>query len=412
MRPTSGTLAGFATAAALGLLATGCIDTSIKVGAVLPLTGVDQVYGEAIHKGVQLAYDEIGKDRSRETPIELTVVDSESVPETAKERLDEVYGNGALAVIGGVTPDEATAMIAVADSYDRVLLSPSASSPALTGVSRNFYRIWPSDYSAANRMASFASDTLALETVVVIVERAFGQGIQGVFQEAFEGAGGKVLESIELPELRDPKGKHRDFTGDFRGIVEAVMSLDPDGVYLAAFAKATSAAILELRKQGYEGQILTTSAFTTSAIADTGQAAEGVVLTQIFFELDSEHAHVRKFVEGFEKKYGEMPDLYAAHGYDAMLVMATAVEGRPALAGEVHKGLRDAVKEFPGVTGSIQFDERGDVQKFPRVYVIGEDLDLFDYNERVQRQKDELRRKREELRRRLEQIQREAGNGG
>ena len=127
---------------------------------------------------------------------------------------------------------------------------------------------------------------------------------------------------------------------------------------------------------------------------------------------DIDFNHVRKFVEGFEAKYGEKPDLYAAHGYDAMMVMAAAVEGRPALAGEVHKGLRDSIKEFPGVTGSIQFDERGDVQKFPRVYVIGDDLALFDYNERIQRQKDELRRKREELRRRLEQIHRQAGEGG
>lgn len=401
MRPTLRTLAGFATTAALGLLVAGCIDKTVQVGAVLPLTGVDEVYGEAIHKGIDLAYDDIRKE-SRKTPIELTVVDSESVPEKAKERLKELYGDGALAVIGGVTSEEAKAMVQVADDYDRVLLSPSASSPDLTGVSRNFYRIWPSDYSAANRMAAFASDNLKLKTVVVIVERTFGQGIQSVFENAFTTAGGQVMDSIELPPG----------TIDYVGIVERVITLEPDGVYLAAFASATGAMIRELRKQGYDGEILTTSAFTTSAIADTGEAASDVVLTQIFFELDSEHAHVRKFVEGFEAKYGEQPDLYAAHGYDAMMVLAAAVEGRPALAGEIHKGLRDEIKEFPGVTGSIQFDERGDVQKFPRVYVIGEDLALFDYNERIQRQKDELRRKREELRRRLEQLHREAGKGG
>lgn len=402
MRPTLRTLAGFAACAALGLLAAGCIDKSVQIGAVLPLTGVDQVYGEAIKKGIDLAYDEIKNDGSRKTPIELTIVDSESKPEKAKEQLDDIYSGGAAAVIGGVTSDEATAMIEVADGYDRVLLSPSASSPNLTGVSRNFYRIWPSDYSAANRMASFAADNLILKTVVVIVERTFGQGIQSVFENAFTAAGGEVLDGIELPPG----------TIDYTGIVERVITLEPDGVYLAAFAAATGAIIRELRKQGYDGDILTTSAFTTSAIADTGEAAQDVVLTQIFFELDSEHAHVRQFVDGFEKKYGEKPDLYAAHGYDAMKVLAAAVEGRPALPGEVHKGLRDAIKEFPGVTGSIQFDEKGDVQKFPRVYVIGEDLALFDYNERIQRQKDELRRKREELRRRLEQLSRQAGEGG
>jgi ABC-type branched-subunit amino acid transport system substrate-binding protein len=107
-----------------------------------------------------------------------------------------------------------------------------------------------------------------------------------------------------------------------------------------------------------------------------------------------------------------MPDLYAAYGYDSLQVLAAAVEGRPALASEVHKGLRDSITEFPGVTGAIQFDEKGDVQKFPRVYVIGDDLPLYDYNERIQRQQEELRRRREELRKRLEQLHEQAGEGG
>jgi branched-chain amino acid transport system substrate-binding protein len=194
--------------------------------------------------------------------------------------------------------------------------------------------------------------------------------------------------------------------------VERVLTVQPDAVYLAAFARATSVMIKELRRQNFKGRILTTSAFTTSAIAEVGDAAKDVVLTQIFFELDSEHAHVRSFVEGFQEKFGETPELYAAYGYDALKVLAAAVEGRPALASEVHKGLRDSIKEFPGVTGAIQFDEKGDVQKFPRVYIIEDDLSLYDYNERIQRTQEELRRRREELRKKLEELHNQPSEGG
>ena len=71
------------------------------------------------------------------------------------------------------------------------------------------------------------------------------------------------------------------------------------------------------------------------------------------------------------------------------------------------KGLRD-IKDFPGVTGSIAFDEKGDVLKFPRLYVIGDDLLLYDLNERVRKQKDEIRRRRAELMKKLEKIQEQA----
>lgn len=387
--------------AVMGLLASGCPDKTVKIGIVLPLTGVDQGYGTAIKKGIEIAYSEL-KGADRATPVLIEIVDSESDPEVAKQRVEEQYSNGAMVVIGGVTSDEVKAVMEVVDRYDRVFLSPSASSPDLTNISRNFYRICPSDYSAANRMADFAARTLDLKTAVVIVERTYGQGISAVFEDSFKTHSGEVLETIEVPQG----------TMDFGGLVERVITVKPDAVYLAAFAQATSAMIRELRKQRFGGRILTTSAFTASAIADVGEAAKDVVLTQIFFELDSEHAHVQKFVEGFEQKFGEMPELYAAYGYDALQVIAAAVEGRPALPSEVHKGLRDSIKEFPGVTGAIQFDEKGDVQKFPRVYVIGEDLGLYDYNQRIQRQQEELRKRREELRKKLEELHNQTSGGG
>ncbi|MEM7519161.1 MAG: ABC transporter substrate-binding protein, partial [Planctomycetota bacterium] len=167
---------------------------------------------------------------------------------------------------------------------------------------------------------------------------------------------------------------------------------------LAGYSDGIAAMITELRNLNFKGKILTTSAFATpSAIAKVGDAAKGVFLTQTVFDTDSDHAHIKKFVEAYRAKYNEVPDIYAAQAYDAMMVLITAVEGRPVLPGEVKKGLRDAIKDFPGVTGSIQFDEKGDVRKFPRLYVISSDGVLADYNERVRAKQDEIREKREAL---------------
>ena len=80
--------------------------------------------------------------------------------------------------------------------------------------------------------------------------------------------------------------------------------------------------------------------------------------------------------------------------------------GRPALPSEVPKGLRD-IKDFPGVTGGIQFNDKGDVLKYPRVYIIKDGV-LFDYGKLVQQQQEAMKEKREELRRKLEEIQRRA----
>jgi len=123
-----------------------------------------------------------------------------------------------------------------------------------------------------------------------------------------------------------------------------------------------------------------------------------VFLTQAVFEVDSEDPLIQGFVEAYRAKYGLAPDLFAAHGYDAMVVLTEALREAGPLANDFWKGMR-ALREVPGVTGMIQFDEKGDAQKFPRVYVV-DDGELIDYEAEVERRRreliDQLRRLEEE----------------
>ena len=391
--------------ATLGVGSIGCQQDSIRVGVVMPLTGSYQAYGEANRKGVELAHEEIQSNGTSIT-IEIEIKDSESDPNKARDLLEEQYKSGAFAALGGSVSKEAETMVDAANKYNRVLLSPSATSPQLTQASKYFFRIAPSDLTEGNKMADFAFRVLDLEKVVVIAEQQmFASGIQKAFSNAFTKQGGEIVELIELPP----------HTADFEGLIDRVMTLEPDAVYLAAYEAGVAAMIKELRRLEFEGRILTTHAFSSpSAIASVGAAAAGVVLTQTVFEPDSEHAHVKKFVTAYRERYGEQPDLFAAEGYDAMHVLALALEAKNTLATELPRGLRDEVKEFPGVTGSLQFDENGDIRKFPRVYLIGQDLNLYDYSKRIEEHQKEMREKQEEIKRRLEKLRKDAAsmNGG
>lgn len=382
----------------LAIFVSACSSDTYTIAVVLPLSGDDSVYGQAVKEGIELAFEEFQASEEG-APFEILIEDSQSDPAKAAELLDKLYGDGALIALGGVTTPEAKTMTQTAESYDRVLVSPSASSPELTD-SRNFYRIWPSDFAAASKMAQFLSKDLKIEQVVVVAEsQDYAQGIQGTFVSAYEGYGGEVLEVVEFPPN----------TVEFSGLMERVMTLDPKAVYLAAYGDEIGSMIQELRRRDYEGKILTTSAFATPAfIAPVGEDAAGVILTQSVFELDSDFAHIKTFREGFKSKHGNDPDIYAAHGYDALRVIHAAMKGRAPLTTEVPKGLRDSVIDFPGVTGTIQFNEKGDVQRYPRIYIIGKDLLLQDYNERVRQQQEEIKRKREELKKRLDKLNQSA----
>jgi branched-chain amino acid transport system substrate-binding protein len=302
-----------------------------------------------------------------------------------------MYNQGAVAVIGGVTTDEALAMVASADRDDKVLLSPSASSPRLTGISRNFFRIFPSDFREGTKMGNFAAQTLKIDSAVILASQApYARGIQDIFKTEFERYGGEVPAVIEYPvEIEN-----------FSDLVAQALDHQPVAVYVADYAPNTAAIVSELRSQGFVGKILTTSAFAAPEVfADVGDAAEGVILTQTAMPPDD--PAVAAFSEAFEAKFGSAPSLWAAHGYDALMVLVAAMQEGGTTPSDLWKGMR-SIRNYEGASGVIQFDERGDVSKFPRTYVV-EDGALVDYDRAVEDQ-------RQEILRRIEQLNRAARN--
>ena len=383
----------------LGLLLAGCgKENPILVGVVLPLTGEFAIYGEPIRKGIEIAFEQTQAQEDYPFPLELRIEDSHGDPERAAELLAQLYEAGAPAVIGGVTTQEALAMVEVADQQDRVLLSPSASSPRLTGISTNFFRVFPSDFLEGTKMGHFATETLRVETVVIAAaESQYAKGIQQVFAQEVARNGGEVVEVIEYPRNTD----------DLGGVVDRIMTLAPDAVYLADYADGLVILIQALENRGYDGHVLTTSSIATPEVVEQiGSPAEDVMFTQSNYEVTSEAPQIQEFVEAYEGEYQRTPDLYAAHGYDAMRIYARALaEGGGHRPNEFWQGMR-GINNFPGVTGPIQFDEQGDVQKFPRVYVV-RDTGFIDYERVLEERRHELQERRQELERRMRDLERQ-----
>ena len=374
----------------------------ITIGAVLPLTGQWEIYGTPIRKGIELAYDEAQSNPGSGHPIKLDIRDSESHAQKGAEQLAALYDEGALAAIGGVTSDEALAMVPVMDKMDKVLLSPSASSPKLTGISSNFFRIYPSDFREGAKMGNFARQTLSINKAVIIAaESPYALGVQDVFKTEFERYGGEVAAVIEYPV------GHTEFAAD----VKKALAYDPEAVYVADYAFEISSIVKDLRQQGFTGKILTTHAFAAPGImSQVGAAAEGVILTRTIFDVNSTDPAVKSFVEAYKAKYkGEEPDAFAAHGYDALKVVQMAMAKGGTTPREFWKGMKQV--KLQGASGLVQFDEKGDVGQFPRVYRIEKDGKLIDYEQYITDTKKEIQDRLDKLRREAEAARR-AETGG
>jgi len=373
----------------VGGLLTGCGGKPV-VGVLLPSTGAAAIYGESIESGLRVA---LARARERgELPAEFEVVwaDTGSDTETAVSEFRRLVSErGVKMVIGGATSGEARALLPVLEDLQIVCLSPSASAPDLTRASKYFYRIFPSDELEGNRSGKFLYDTLKVDAVVVYVgDSEYTRGIEPEFLHQFhENFGGTVIGRVDVAEA-----------GWQEASAELLRTHRPKAVYVIGYADEILAVLGHLQERAYRGRIVTTSAFYSGrSVQKAGAMAEGIFFPLPPFDRFAENDCVQGFVTRYMDTYERAPDIFAAHGYDAMnLVLKVMSIATPPLTPEIKKALQFGIGEFMGCTGPIVFDDYGDVKHYPKMFIVA-DGKVITYQRHLKAERDRLLREVQEL---------------
>jgi branched-chain amino acid transport system substrate-binding protein len=348
--------------AVLGVLSlVACSRQRVIVGVVLPETGIAKGYGPSIKAGIKLALDDA---MAKNTPkgVEVWFRDSNSRPEYARKALDELFKSEAPIVIGGVTSEEAKAMIPGAETANHIIISPAATEPILAASSNLFFRVCPSDEVEGVVAADFMVTTKKAKTVLVLFQKGeYADGMLPVFSGEVTKLGAKVSGQLPIGP-----------TDWDKAIAEALTAGKPDGVFICAWGAETLATLNVLRTAGFAGTICATSAISTSdVLRQGGQLAEGVFVPVLALDLDSPKEPIASFVKRFKAaNKGAKPDLYAAYGYDAaMTALAALQDPQPKDTNELLQRLMK-LADHQGVTGPMSFDSVGNTTHRPRIHCV------------------------------------------
>lgn len=354
------------------------------IGILLPMTGDAAAYGQSMKEAIELAVAQAKTSGEYPPALELLWADSASDPATAAAELHKLSSQGAKLVIAGVTSDSARAMLPVLEDTEMVCLSPSASAPSLTKDSKLFFRVFSSDDLEGSRIGRFLREDQGKDTVLILAEDSEqARGIEPSFRQTFEqNMEGKVVGkvSLESPSWRDQAA-------------DLLTSSEPESVFIVAYADRALEAVRFLRDKGFQGVIAATSAFYSGDIVQQNkEVLDGIYFAQPAFDTqDDTNPLVQEFVKSFRAKYGDDPDIYAAHAFDAVRVaFAVTNSVRAFESNELRKELIFQIKEFPGVTGPIQFNDYGDVRHNPVVFVV-KDGEVRNYEKWIEGEKEKIR---------------------
>jgi len=348
---------------ALAIAAVGCQDEVkvFRIGAVIPLSGSAEAYGRNVEHGLKLALEEINaKGGIKGKPLDILIEDDRSDEKVAVQKTKQLAGSGVPLIIGGVTSNIALAIAPVCEEKKVVLLSPTATSPKLTGIGQYFFRNFPSDTLEGHVMAEYAVRRMKMRSVAILfIDKEYGQGITKVFRDRFEELGGVVTYEKAYPEGAQ----------DFPGYIKEIKSTGPEGVYLPGYFTEIAAILKEIRSQKLETKIISVQGMATPMILEiAGEAAEGVVYPQPPFDPESKNAEIRAFVSAYRAKFPTKPDVDAAFAYDALQVAAKAIENCANYPEDLRARVADT--NLRGITGDITFTPGGDVDITPRMFQI------------------------------------------
>jgi branched-chain amino acid transport system substrate-binding protein len=160
-----------------------------------------------------------------------------------------------------------------------------------------------------------------------------------------------------------------DLKENFGEIISRVMAANPDLVYFASRDDQAGPFFREARATGYMGTFLGIDGANTPSLVELAGPllieGGGMYYTDMVASA-SYYPNSSQFVQDFLFYYGSFPQLYAAEAYDAAGICLKAIEqaskakgGEIPTRAEVATAIR-AIKDYKGITGTYNFNERGD----------------------------------------------------
>lgn len=316
-------------------------------------------------RAAQLAVNQVNARRGVQgRRLELRVADDSGNEDAAVRVAEALYADPTVvAVIGHLSsgPSIAAARVYGGGATPVVMISPSASSPDLSGVSPFVFRVCPSDLQHGPRLARFAWQSLgARRAGIIYINSDYGRGVRGTFAAEFARLGGTVVEADpyvpSTPSLEPYLSRMR------RGGVDVLV--------LATERPGAELALKEMQALGMTWPVLGGDALT--GIEADGALAEGLRISSAYLP-DRRDERNAAFVADYARAFpGERPDNRGAATYDAVFLLARAIgEGGPsrhAIRARLAQ-VGHAKPAFEGVTGVIAFDANGDVPA--KTVVIG-----------------------------------------
>ncbi|MBK5259196.1 MAG: ABC transporter substrate-binding protein [Thermoanaerobaculia bacterium] len=319
----------------------------IPIGLYGALSGSEAAFGTSTLQGVRLAAEEInaaGGVLGRKIKV-IAEDDQGKADEAASAVTKLVTSDNVIAIIGENSSNQSLAAAPIAQAAGVPMISPSSTNPAVTQKGEYIFRVCFTDPYQGKALAAFARDQLKLKSAAMLVDRRndYSVGLANVFRAEFTSRGGKIT------------GEQSYSGGDseYRPQLTTIRGQKPEALFIPGFYTDVGQIAIQARDLGLTLPMIGGDGWDSPTVIEIGgKSVDNSYFSDHYFVGD-ERPIVQQFVSAIRKRHGKNPEATAALGYDAMKIIAAAIQR----AGSVdRKAIRDqiaATRDYQGVSGTI-----------------------------------------------------------
>ena len=316
--------------------------TVVKIGHVGPISGAIAHLGKDNENGARLAIEDLNAKGisigGAKVKFELVAEDDAADPKQGAAAAQKLVDGKVNGVIGHLNSGTSIPASKIYSDAGIPQISPSATNPKFTRQGyKTTFRVVADDVHLGGTLGRYAVKTMKGKNIAVIDDRtAYGQGVADEFEKAVKAAGGTIVG--------------REFTNDkatdFMPILTTLKGKKPDVVFFGGMDAVAGPMLKQMKSLGVSAKFMGGDGICTgelSKLAGDAMADGQVVCAEAGGVEGAQKKAMDDFGVRYQKRFNDDVKLYAPYVYDAVNLMAKTTG-------------------YKGVTGTISFDDTGDVK--------------------------------------------------
>ena len=333
----------------------------VKIGHVAPTSGGIAHLGKDNENGAKMAIDELNAKGTmigdKKVTFELLPEDDAGDPKQGTAVAQKLADSKVNGVVGHLNSGTSIPASKIYSDAGIPQISPSATNTKYTRQGfKTTFRVVADDVHLGGTLGRYAVKEMNGKSIAVIDDRtAYGQGVAEEFTKAVKAAGGSIAETQFTT----------DKATDFSAILTQIKAKKPDVIFFGGMDAVAGPMIRQMKQLGINAKFMGGDGICSGELPKLagGAMADGqVVCAEAGGVEGTQKAGMDEFYKKYKAKFGIDVQVYAPYVYDAVNVMAAAMVKAGSADPKVYLPVLAKTDGFNGVTGTISFDDKGDVK--------------------------------------------------